>query len=267
MSRFADLLRSRENGKPPDGVELLAVPESEIDAPRLRARRKSTPPGRGGGVRGRLRDPLALAGLVLVLLALIGYLAVYESGQHRTRVLVAAHALNAGSTLSASDLRTGSLSAEVSLLSTLVPGGDLSQVVGRRLSTSVPARAPLPAGALAGSQAKSSALVISAPVSDVTGTRLEAGDRVTVLATFGAGSGTASTRAVARDLEVLAVGASPADADASSTTIPVTLALPDASLASSLALANEDAKLDLLLEGTGASTATIPTVSQRSEAP
>lgn len=268
MSRLVDVLRFRENDKPPaDGVDLLDAPEREIDAPRLRARRESTPSGRGGGVRRRLRDPLALAGLALVLIALIGYLAVYASGQHRTPVLVAAHALNAGSTLSASDLRTSELAGEASLLSTLVAGGDLSQVLGRRLTTAVPAGAPLPAGALTASQANSSALVISAPAPDVTGTRLAPGDRVTVLATFGAGSGTAATKAVARNLEVLAVGEAPAAAQAGTSTIPVTLALPNASLASSLALADQDAKLDLLLEGTGASTAAIPQVSQRSQAP
>lgn len=266
MSRLVDLLRSRENGKPPaDGVELLAAPDAQT--PRLRARRKSTPPGRGGGARGRLRDPLALAGLALVLIALIGYLAIYESGQHRTPVLVAAHTLSAGTVLNASDLRTGSLSGEAPLLATLLPGGELSQILGRRLSTAVAAGAPLPAAALAGSPAKSSALVLSAPAADVSGTRLEPGDRVTVLATFGAGSGTASTKAVARNLEVLAVGQPPAATQASTSTIAVTLALPNASLASSLALADQDAKLDLLLEGAGASTAAIPSVNQRSEAP
>ena len=40
---------------------------------------------------------------------------------------------------------------------------------------------------------------------------LQAGDRVTVLATFGAGSGQASSRPIARDLEVLSVGERPAN--------------------------------------------------------
>jgi Flp pilus assembly protein CpaB len=208
--------------------------------------------------------PLPLVGIGLVLLALIGYLAVYVASSKRTPVLLATHALPTGTVLSASDLRTGQLAGETSVLATLVPERERQQVIGQRLSSAVPAGAPLPAGALAGSQAKSSALVLSAPEFDVTGAQLQAGDRVTVLATFGAGSGQVSTRAVARGLEVLAVGEAGANADASTATVPVTVAVENASLASSLALANEDAKLDLLLEGAGASTAAIPPASEAS---
>jgi hypothetical protein len=83
---------------------------------------------------------------------------------------------------------------------------------------------------------------------------------VTVLATFTAANGQAQTRAVARNLEVLAVG-SASGFDASTQTIPVTIALPNPSLASALALANEAGKLDLLRESGAASGAPIPNVS------
>jgi hypothetical protein len=85
-----------------------------------------------------------------------------------------------------------------------------------------------------------------------------------VLATFGAGSGAASTRPLARNLEVLSVGEASANADPSTTTVPVTVALSEPSSASQLALADEDGKIDLLLEGSQASTATIPQANQGS---
>jgi hypothetical protein len=59
-------------------------------------------------------------------------------------------------------------------------------------------------------------------------------------------------------MQVMAVGEAPPNADPSTATVPVTLAVSNPSIASSLALANEDAKLDLFLEGQAASTATIP---------
>ncbi len=241
-----------------------AVSAGNGQIPRVRLHEHHPPAPSGGGGARRLLAPLPLAGIALILLALIGYLAVYAASSNRTPVLLATHALTAGTVLSAGDVRTGELSGEASVLATIVPGSERSQIIGQRLSTAVGAGAPLPAGALAGSQTKSSALVLSAPEFDVTGAQLRPGDRVTVLATFGAGSGQASTRAVARSLEVLSVGELPANADASTATVPVTVGVENASLSSSLALANEDAKLDLLLEGAASSTASIPPATQGS---
>jgi hypothetical protein len=107
-------------------------------------------------------------------------------------------------------------------------------------------------------------MTLAIPEFDVSGATLQAGDSVTVLATFGAGSGDATTRPIARDLQVVSIGEAPPNADASTTTVPVTLSVTNPSMASALALANEDAKLDLLLEGAGASSAPIPQASQTS---
>jgi hypothetical protein len=101
-------------------------------------------------------------------------------------------------------------------------------------------------------------MTLAVPEFDVSGATLQAGDAVTVLATFGAGTGQATTRPIARDLQILSIGEAPSNSDPSTTTVPVTLSVTDPSIASSLALANEDAKLDLLLEGSSASTAPIP---------
>jgi len=230
--------------------------------PREQPKQPSAPPG-SGGTRRKLQ-PLPIVGAVLVLIAFLGYVGVYSASTKRTPVLVTTHALAAGTVLSSGDLRTAELAGESSVLASIVPEHDLTQAVGRRLSTALPAGMPLPSGALAAQQSQTSAMTLAVPEFDVSGATLQAGDSVTVLATFGAGSGGATTRPVARDLQILSIGEVPPNADASTTTVPVTLAVTNPSIASSLALANEDAKLDLLLEGASASTAPIPQASQTS---
>jgi Flp pilus assembly protein CpaB len=231
-------------------------------APKLRVRSQPEPvaPSRAGA--RRLLAPLPLVGIALIILALILDLGVLAASSKRSPVLLATHTLPAGTVLSASDLRTGQLAGEASVLAALIPAREGQRVIGQRLSSAVPAGTPVPVGALAGGQSSSSALVLSAPEFDVIGAKLQPGDRVTVFATFGAGSGPATTRTIARNLQVLSVGEVGANANPSTSTIPVTVAVENTSLASSLALANEDAKLDLLLEGSGASTAAIPPATQ-----
>jgi hypothetical protein len=238
-----------------------AVAAGNGQPPKVRLRERSPALPRRAGAR-RLLAPLPLAGMGLILLALIGYLGVYAASSNRTPVLLVTHALPAGSVLRTSDVRTGQLAGEASVLAALVPARERQQVIGQRLASAVPAGAPLPAGALAGSQTQSPAFVLSVPELDVIGAKLQAGDHVTVLATFGAGSGQASTRAIARGLEVLSVGEVGANTDASTATVPVSVAVGNTSVVSSLALANQDAKLDLLLEGAGGLTAAIPSASQ-----
>ena len=234
--------------------------------PRLRPpRRTETPPATATqeAKPRRLLQPLPLAGMVLVLIAVIAYWSVYASSTKRTPILLATHALPAGTVLSAGDLRTGELAGEGSVLSALVPEHELGQVIGRRLSSEVPAGTPLAAGAMGTQHAQpSSEFTLAVPEYDVTGTALQAGERITVLATFNAGGGqSATTRPVARDVQVLTVGEAPANSDPATTTVPVTISLSSPSVAPSLALANEDAKIDLLVEGSGGSTSPIPSVN------
>jgi Flp pilus assembly protein CpaB len=200
--------------------------------------------------------------MVLVLIAVIAYWSVYASSTKRTPILLATHALPAGTVLSAADLRTGELAGEGSVLGALVPEHELGQVIGRRLSSEVPAGTPLAAGAMGTQHAQpSSEFTLAVPAYDVTGTTLQAGERITVLATFNAGGGqSATTRPVARGVQVLTVGEAPANSDPA-TTVPVTISLTSPSVAPSLALANEDAKIDLLVEGSGGSTSPIPSVN------
>ncbi len=233
--------------------------------PRVRLREPAAAATGGSKAkRGRRRwlSPLPVAGIVLVLIALAGYWGVYAASGKRTQILLATRALPAGTVLSVSDLRTAGIAGEASLVGTLLPAREASRVIGQRLSAAVPAGAPVPAGALAGAQPQAAAFTLAAPEFDVIGERLQPGDRVSVLATFGAGSGSASTRPIARNLEVLSVGEAPVNADPSTATVPVTLALGEPANASELALANEDGKIDVLLEGSGGSSAAIPQASQ-----
>src|SRR5437870_5634253 len=97
----------------------------------------------------RLLQPLPLVGAVLVLVALVGYWSVYRASTNRTPVLVAAHALSAGTVLSANDLRTGELAGDARTMAALVPERDLDSLLGRTLAAGVLAGAPLPRDALA----------------------------------------------------------------------------------------------------------------------
>src|SRR5256885_903645 len=95
----------------------------------------------------RLLQPLPLVGMLLVLVALVGYWSVYRASTKRTPVLVAAHALSAGSVLHASDLRAGELAGDGRTMAALVPERELDALLGRTLSAAVPAGAAPPPAA------------------------------------------------------------------------------------------------------------------------
>jgi Flp pilus assembly protein CpaB len=234
-----------------------ALPTLELERPRVRLR-----PGHDGATpaqprRRRWAQPLPLAGGLLVLLALLGYWTVYSQTTRRTQVLVAAQALPAGSVLKPVDLRSAGLAGDSGVLAALLPAREESSVIGRTLKTAVGAGAPLPVAALAAPGRRAASFTLAVPVLHALAGQLRPGDRVTVLATYTTPGGQAQTRAIARDLQVIAVG-SASGFNASAQTIPVTVALPDPSLASALALANEAGKLDLLRQGSSGQTAPIP---------
>jgi Flp pilus assembly protein CpaB len=237
-----------------------ALTAVELERPRIRTR-----PERNGGSRPRrssrkLLQPLPLAALLLILLALIGYWSVYARTTRRTQVIVAVHALPAGRVLRASDLAGAGLAASKGILATFVPASEQTLLVGRALKEPIAAGAPIPSSALASTRGSGDSMTLAVPILHALAGQLAAGDRVTVLATYTSASGQAQTRAIARNLEVLNVG-SASGFDASSQTIPVTVALPNPSLASALALANEAGKLDLVRESGATAGAPIPSVS------
>lgn len=211
-------------------------------------------------IRRRRLRPLPIAGGLLIVVALIGYWSAYNHASTRTQVVVADRNLPAGAQLRAGILTSAGLAASPSLLATLVPTRELNLVVGRVLQEPVVAGAPLPRAALAAPGRRPSSFTLALPSLHALAGGLAPGDRVTVLATFTTAGGQSVTRAIARHLTVIAVGQA-SGFDASSQTVPVTVALPDASLASELALANEAGKLDLLRDGAGAQIAAIPQAS------
>jgi len=210
----------------------------------------------------RLTQPLPLIGVALVLAALAGYWSVYSATTHRTPVVVAAHDLQSGVVLRASDVRTTELAGDAGTIAALVPERELEGVLGRELAAPVAQGAPLPRALVAASGSGPAAFTLVVPALRALGGSLHAGDRVTVLATFESGAG-ARARAIARGLRVLTVGQAPDGLDTASASVPVTVALSDLSAAAALALANSEGKIDLLREGGTGSTATIPSASAR----
>lgn len=212
-------------------------------------------------LRRRLAQPLPLVGVLLVLLALGGYWSVYRATTERTPVLVAARDLPSGAVLRPTDVRSAELAGDSETMAALVTEAELAAVSGRELTTPVPAGAPLVRAAIAPNGSGPAAFTLVVPALHALGGELRPGDRVTVLATFGGGTGSRA-RAIARGLRVLTVGEPPETLDSASATIPITVALPDPTLAAGLALANSEGKIDLLREGANGRTAPIPPASE-----
>ena len=253
-NRWHRLSSGRPESEGPPSATLLREqpPLLRLRADRDGGRSRTRPPRRWS-------QPLPLAGALLILLALLGYWTVYNQTTKRTQVLVAAHALQAGGTLRASDLQTARIAGSRSVLASFLPASERALVAGRTLKAPVAAGAPIPAAALAAPGRRAASFTLVLPLMHALGGDLAPGDRVTVLATYTATNGQSTTRVIARALPVISVGQA-SGFNVGAQTIPVTVALPDPSLASALALANEAAKLDLLREGGGGS-APIPPAS------
>jgi Flp pilus assembly protein CpaB len=235
-----------------DGHAVALRIRDRIDAPPAHPRERR---------RNWLLQPLSLIGFALVLVALVGYLALYAQASRRTAVLIAARSLAAGATIRSDDLRVARIAADKTTLAGLLPASQVQVAIGRRLQTGVATGSPLARAALGRVAATPASFTLVVPVLHALGGDLRPGDRVSVLATYDRGGTVAAqTQAIARDLLVEAVGQPPAGISSSTAEIAVTVALPDPSLASALALANSDAKIDLLQEGSHASTAAIPAV-------
>lgn len=242
-----------------------ADPDTPAPQVRLRAPYESATP-----VTARVRRaarPLPLIGAGLVLIALIGYLAVYGASTKRTAVLITTQTLQPGSVLSATDLRVAELSGDSSLISGLEPGGALQQVVGQRVISGLPAGTPLARSALSAEVSSGAQMTLAVSALHALGGALQPGDRVTVLATFGASTSQARTRAIARGLQVISVGAVQTGEQPSTATVPVTVTLSSPQAASALALASETGKIDLLRESASPSNAAIPEATEAGSGP
>lgn len=247
--------------QPDRGADVPLEPSSN-GRPQVRLRTPDDVAPVRPSVRRRLKQPLPVVGVLLVLVALGGYWSVYSATTARTPILVAAHDLQAGAVLRSSDLRAAELAGDAGTMAALVAEAELATVVGRELAVAVPAGAPLPRASVAPGGSGPAAFTLVVPALRALGGELRTGDRVTVLATFGGSTG-ARARAIARGLRVLSVGEAPEALDQASATIPVTVALSDPGVAAGLALANSEGKIDLLREGAKGRTAPIPPASEQ----
>jgi len=204
----------------------------------------------------RLARPAPLLGGALLVAGLAVALGPGGAPDTRGSVLVAARSLPAGTLLRAADLRAAGIDAGGGLLATLVPAAQEPRALGEMLSAPLVAGEPL-AGLLLAGPGTPAAFTLTVLAEHALGGALLPGQRISVLATFQTAAGGAVTRLLARGLLVLAVGQPPSIGDPSQATIPVTVALPDRSLASRLALANSVGRIDLLRDG-AANTAPIP---------
>lgn len=232
------------------------------DRPRIApGRRVGNSRGSRFGWARRLSQPLPLVGVGLLIVAAAGYLSVAAASRtHSREVLVAARSLPAGTRLTTRDLRLAKLSADPGLLEQLLPGASEHAVEGHRLAAPVLAGLPIGRASIAAANGGPAAFTLTVSTLHALGGGLSVGDHVIVLATFTSQTGVATARVLARNLVVLSVGAPPTGVDASSSTIAVTVALPNPSIAAQLALANNVGKIDLLREGSAA-TAAIPTAT------
>ena len=224
-------------------------------APRASANGRPAPRAR------RLLQPVPLAGFALMLVGLLVVLGYSAAAGKRTAVLIAAHNLPAGTLVKPSDLRSSQLAADSVVLAALVPESGEAGVVGQRLTVPVASGDPVERSVLAAASAAPAAFTLALPSAHALGGQLQPGNRVTVIATFTGATGGATARVVARDLLVLAVSLPPAVGDPSQVTVSVTVAVPNESVVTQLALANSVAKLDLLREPIHPSAAPIPTAS------
>ena len=208
------------------------------------------------------RQPLPLIGAGLVVVALVGSLAVVHAATHRDAVLVATRDLPPGTVVRSGDLRVAKLATDRATLNELVPAGELSQLLGRTVRTGVAAGTPIATAAMGRSVSEPDAFTLVVPAAHALGGALRGGDHVSVLATYQTADGQAVAQAVARNLVVVSVGQAPSGIGTETANVPVTVLLPDAALASALALANSDGKIDLLRDGSHDRTAPIPTTRE-----
>src|SRR5260370_21070639 len=111
----------RREGRSSEQERPSALAAVELDRPLLRSRPDQNGAPSRARTRHRLMQPLPLAAVLLILLALIGYWSVYNQTTRRTQVLVAAHSLPAGRVLRSSHLAQSGLSATKPVLATFVP--------------------------------------------------------------------------------------------------------------------------------------------------
>lgn len=192
--------------------------------------------------RPRWRDGRLIAGVLLVLVAVLIGARVLSSADHTAPVLVAARPLGAGHVLAAEDLsvvrvRLGDASRRY------WPAADLDGLRGHPLTVAVATGDLLARSAVADGADPEPLRVVSLPVDPTRLPAIHAGDRVDVFATYrAAGTAPGLTRAVVRGVEYVGGGDT-----GSGSTVAIRLRVPVAA-AGSLVRASEVASLDVVLQ-------------------
>jgi Flp pilus assembly protein CpaB len=198
----------------------------------------------------RRLDLRVVAGLLLMLVAVVGGSSLIRNAQARTPVLVAAGTVQPGEVITASDLRVVEVTAPAGIA--YLPASARSGVVGRVAAEPLWAGKVLGPGSLSDGSPLASGMVafslLLPPQSAVAG-EIRAGDHVAVLASPGsdqagqAGSSSADTTILFTDLPVLSVHQA-SGADGESLLVTLTLRLEEAR---ALAQAKATGRVDLAL--------------------
>jgi Flp pilus assembly protein CpaB len=157
-----------------------------------------SPRRRGRFSRGHV--VMALAGIVGVVLSF----AVLRQREGETRVLVAAHEIRAGETITGADFRTARLTLTPAVLATVVRADDRRRLIGRIAGSTIGEGELVVTRTLRARAAPQRLRAMSIPIdpSRAVGGRLAAGDRVDVLF-----AGRAAVSIIVADAPVLAVDA------------------------------------------------------------
>lgn len=175
-----------------------------------------------------LRRPLrldlrAVVGVLLMLVATGGSIAVWTTQQDTRGVLVAAHELPAGATLTATDLAIAQTRLDDTLYQAALPAGSLSSVVGRQLAEPAHANQILARAQLSTKPTVApdqEVLAIPVRAETAAGGRIRAGDSVQVLGTDTKHDGT--SRVVLPRVTVYEVGRDPVSTAAGSVPLNTT---------------------------------------------
>jgi len=136
--------------------------------------------------RPRRADPRAIVGVFLTLAALAGSVAFWVSATDARPVLIAAHDLPAGATLTAADLGVAYIRADDAVYRAALPSDVLESLVGRQLGEPIHAEQVLARAQLAdqfGLAPDQVAITIPARPDSAVDGRLRPGDSVQILVT------------------------------------------------------------------------------------
>lgn len=190
----------------------------------------------------RWRDGRLVAGVVLVLLAVLLGARLVGGAQHSTSVLVAARGLDAGHVLQPADLRVRSIRLS-GVTGKYWGPADAPALAGHPLVTAVAEGDLLPRSAVAGQADPKPSRVVSLPVDPGRLPSLSPGDHVDVFATFPAAGGVpGETIAVLRGAEYLGGGDS-----ASGTSVSIRLQVP-VNQTAAVVRASQVGALDIVLQ-------------------